>query len=635
MSEKQPHAHSVLPTSTKDAAESHVGVTSTGADHQDSNVVGHARRHRRRLVKFLKLSFVAFAVYTLFLKASNNNDNDNDNDHDHDHDDGGRKFPLWPKRRGGCHGRKDQKSKYTFESHFQKNVDKLIAGSLESSIVWDRLAEMTDTYGNRIAGSEALEKSIDWIVEKIKADGLSVTTEEVIVDDWQRNQESLVFLSPTRGPVKLHMLGLGFSPATPSDDQGHNPGLKAEVIVATSKDQFDQLAAAGQLAGRIVLFNKPFESYNSDVVFRSMAATWAQEHGALAVLVRSIGPLSLQSPHTGNQYAASIPAASVSVEDAELLARVLKRHQENPQQFPDWPQVHLTMNAKLALKSKVSRNIIVELKGREKPEEVVVIGGHIDSWDVGSGAVDDGAGCFIAWETLRQLSKLDQPPRRTVRTVFWTSEENGSPGGRVYAANHPETNTSRHVFAFESDNGVFDPYGIKFTAGRHVQENPEKFNSVEFLQAAGETFLGARKDLGYRGAGSVVLPDGGGADIAPLCKQGVACAHFTPADPFPLPYSTSPYYIKGTGDDEENKRHDHHHKHHRHGRRHHGHDHDDGDDDDNDDVDPPRRPVDSGYFYYHHTEADSVGAFTPDQVKNSAAVMAVWTYITAESLVEL
>lgn len=414
-------------------------------------------------------------------------------------------------------------------------------------------------------------------------------------------------------------------------------GLVAEVIVVSSKEEVDALGAAGELKGRIVLYNKPYKTYGGDVVLRTRGAVWAQEHGAVGVLVRSVGPLSLQSTHTGNSDAANIPAASVSIEDAQLLTRVLKRHQQDPEQFPEWPKVRLAMNAKTALKSKVSRNIIVELKGREAPEEVVVIGGHIDSWDVGSGAVDDGAGCFIAWETLRQLSKLDRPPRRTVRVVFWTSEENGSPGGRVYAANHPETNTTRHVFAFESDNGVFDPYGIKFTAGRQSQEGGEgeaKFNSYDFLTAAGEHFLGSRKDLSYAGAGKYVMSGGIGADIAPLCRQGVACAEFTPADPFPLPYSTSPYYIKPESSLDSNKdgleetprkhRHGHHHRH-----------HDDNIGDDNASLDPPRRPVDSGYFYYHHTEADTMSAFTADQVKNSAAVMAIWTYIVAESQVEL
>ncbi|KAF9191823.1 hypothetical protein BGZ51_006707 [Haplosporangium sp. Z 767] len=629
--------YSLLPTSAEKADTSPLSspptaVTDAGSTNDATMTQQEAAAlYRRKLRGAIYLFSVALFFFLFAWSAVMEDDDDNLTKHY-------RKL-RHKQHAGGCRGKKTQD--FTFESHMQAYVDQLIAGSLESSIVWDRLAEMTDTYGNRIVGSEALEKSIDWIVEKIKADGLDVTTEEVVVDSWQRNEESLYFLSPTRGPVKLHMLGLGFSAPTPDPKNG----LVAEIIVVSSKDEFDQLAEAGQLKGRIVLFNKPFESYGADVVFRSKGAIWAQEHGAVAVLVRSIGPLSLQSTHTGASTAAKIPAASVSVEDAQFLARSLKRHQENPKEFPEWPKVRLTMSATTALKSKVSRNIIVELKGRETPEEVVVVGGHIDSWDVGSGAVDDGAGCFIAWETLRQLSKLDQPPRRTVRAVFWTSEENGSPGGRVYAANHPETNTTRHVFAFESDNGVFDPYGISFTEGRRAAEDP-KVNSFAFMAAAGEHFLGSRDDLGYAGAGQYVLPNGSGADIAPLCKQGVACAQFTPADPFPLPYSTSPYYIqKQDGQDDEEVKHDrkgraHHHGHHhgphmqkyrhKHHRKHHRHG-----DNVNMDQDPPRRPVDSGYFYYHHTEADTMGAFTPDQVKNSAAVMAVWTYIAAESRVEL
>ncbi|KAF9986761.1 hypothetical protein BGZ75_001477 [Mortierella antarctica] len=619
MSEKK--QYSLLPTTAEDAGDS------TTAEQQQHQQQDAKALHRRKLrMGFYKLSLFVLAFYLFFWVLVDVDD--------HDPDDGSR-----PRHRHHRHGkkvkdRKKRPSKYAFESHVQANVDTLIAGSLESSIVWDRLAEMTDTFGNRVAGSEALEKSIDWIVERLKADGLSVTTEDVVVDDWQRNQESLYFLSPTRGPVKLHMLGLGFSVPTPDPKNG----LKAEIIVVTSKQQLDQLGESGHLKGRIVLFNKPFESYSTDVVFRVQGAIWAQEYGAVAVLVRSIGPLSLQSTHTGSSTAAKIPAASISIEDAQLLDRSLKRHQQDPAQFPDWPKVHLTMSATTHLQSKISRNIIAELKGRETPNEIVVIGGHIDSWDVGSGAVDDGAGCFIAWEALRQLSKLDQPPRRTVRTVFWTSEENGSPGGRVYAANHPETNTTRHVFAFESDNGVFDPYGISFTPGQLATEKETR--SFDFLQAAGNQFLGSRKDLGYAGAGRYVMPNGGGADINPLCKQGVACAHFIPADPFPKPYSTSPYFIQENEDEDEDdqsrRRRKHHRKHHKHGRRHHHHDDDDEDEDEDDEsIDPPRRPVDHGYFYYHHTEADSMGAFTPDQVKSSAAVMAVWTYIAAETQHEL
>ncbi|KAF9571372.1 hypothetical protein EC968_000688 [Mortierella alpina] len=628
MSEKK--QYSLLPTTAEDADATAAIAALADAERQQKAA------HRRKLrMGFYKLSLFVLAFYLFFWVLVDVDD--------HDHDDSGSRH----RHRHNRHHReakkvkdhKNRPSKFAFESHMQADVDALIEGSLESSIVWDRLAEMTDTFGNRVAGSEALEKSIDWIVERLRADGLSVTTEDVVVDDWQRNQESLYFLSPTRGPVKLHMLGLGFSVPTPDPKNG----LKAEIMVVSSKDQLDELGQAGQLQGRIVLYNKPFESYSTDVVYRVNGAIWAQDYGAVAVLIRSVGPLSLQSTHTGSSTVAKIPAASISIEDAQFLDRSLQRHLQNPDQFPEWPKVHLTMSATTKLQSKISRNIIAELKGRETPEEIVVIGGHIDSWDVGSGAVDDGAGCFIAWETLRQLSRLDRPPRRTVRTVFWTSEENGSPGGRVYAANHPESNTTRHVFAFESDNGVFDPYGIKFTPGRLATEKDSR--SFEWMQAAGNQFLGSRKDLGYRGAGRHVMPDGGGADIAPLCKQGVACAHFIPADPFPKPYSTSPYYIQEKKEkekeeeDEPRRHHKHHRKHHNKHGRHHHHDNDDDDDDHEDDgedrSDPPRRPVDHGYFYYHHTEADSMSAFTPDQVKNSAAVMAVWTYIAAETQLEL
>ncbi|KAF9574835.1 hypothetical protein EC968_005313 [Mortierella alpina] len=497
---------------------------------------------------------------------------------------------------------------YTRKYHLdamKPDVDRLVAGSLESSIVWDRLAEMTDTYGPRLVGSEALEKSIDWIVDKVKEDNLSVTTEDVVVDYWQRHEESLHFLSPTRGPLKMHILGLGYSVSTPDPVRG----LEAEIIVAHSKEELVRLGEAGQIKGRIVLWNQPYRGYGKDVLFRASGALWAQEYGASASLVRSLGPLSLQTPHTGGAWPADIPMASISAEDADLLERSLERHLRDPTKFKEWPRVRLIMGATTERNARVSRNIIIELKGRERPEEIVVVGGHIDSWDVGAGAVDDGAGCFIAWETIRQLSLLGRPPRRTVRVVFWTSEESTSVGGVVYAKNHPESDSGRHVFAFESDAGVFDPYGIAYSPGRDSQKD-----AFEVMTHAGSYFLGGRKDLGYTGAGHHVLPNGEGADIDPLCKQGVGCAMFTPADPFPLPYPTSPYATEESIEafkrlEQQMRR---------------GSSREDG-----------RRPVDSGYYYYHHTDADTMGVFTPDQLKRSAAAMAIWTYIAAEVQIEL
>ncbi|KAG0092660.1 hypothetical protein BGZ93_008224 [Podila epicladia] len=506
--------------------------------------VATRRRHRFQ-IGFFKLCLVGVVVYALLWPTP-------------DLEDGEKRAGRRP---GHVNRRPKNMPPFSFEKHMQGDVEKIIAGSLESNIVWDRLAEMTDTYGHRLVGSDALEKSIDWILAKAKADNLSVTTESVTVDYWQRNQE-------------------------------------------------------------IVLWNKKFESYNIDAIFRVQGAVWAQEHGAVASLARSAASLSLQSPHTGAAQPAKIPMASISAEDADLLERALKRHQKDPQVFSDWPKVKLTMGATTELDARVSRNIIFELKGRERPDEVVLVGGHIDSWDVGVGALDDGAGCFIAWETIRQLSRLERPPRRTVRVVFWTSEENTAVGGRVYAKNHPETSDERHVFAFESDMGVFDPYGIAYTPGLH-DDDSVAVSSTQYLEAAGHFFLGSRNDLGYPGAGKHVLPRGFGEDIEPICDRGVACVEFISADPFPQPYSTSPWVVPEPEAPKEGgkKKHDHgrrkHHKHH-----------------DNNKKQEARRPLDSGYFYYHHTEADSMSVFTPQQLKTSAAVMAVWTYIAAESEID-
>ncbi|KAG0258379.1 hypothetical protein DFQ27_004667 [Actinomortierella ambigua] len=664
MDEKLPR-YSPLPTHDSEERGAEKDLT-----HNPNTAADTRKRHQR--LGFLKLCFILFAFFMLLSAIKDNDNNDDD----------GQKSEKGHHHRHHHHGKHRlpkhlRKYRAKFEEHMQANVDQLVESSLKTEIVWDRLAEMTDTFGARLVGTPALEKSIDWILEQVKADNLSVTTEEVVVDYWERNEESLYFLSPTRGPVQLHMLGLGFSAPTPAN------GLEAEIIVATSKEELDQLGQQGLVKGKIVLLNKPYEAYEVDYIFRTQGPTWAASHGAAAVLVRAVTGFSLQTPHTGTSNPAGIPAATISIEDASLLARSLQRHQANPEKYPDWPRVRLTMNAKTEFKNRKSRNVIIELKGREIPNEVVVVGGHIDSWDVGVGAVDDGIGCFIAWETLRQLSQLPQAPRRTVRAVFWTSEENGSPGGRVYAENHPETSESRHVFAFESDNGVFDPYGIRFTPGqkkpdaekplnkrgdchsdknndgddddndlligqefddwsvvraptggakhgkkdkknkKHKHSNPHDeivdFSSFEYLVAAGQHYLGSRTEFAFPGAGQYVEKDGSGADINPLCHKGVACAHFLPADPFPEHYPSSPYSLKRgvastTTAAAARARHN----------------SNDGPLTSN----PHRRPIGSGYFYYHHTDADTMDAFTPQQAQQSAAVMAVWTYIAAESLVE-
>jgi carboxypeptidase Q len=259
------------------------------------------------------------------------------------------------------------------------------------------------------------------------------------------------------------MLGLGLSVGTPPG------GITAPVVVVTS---FEDLARRGDaVKGKIVLFDVPFTQYEATRVYRSTGANAAAKQGAVAMLLRSVASFSINSPHTGTlsydttlsrgrgtssaaQSARRIPAAAITVEDAELLHRMQNRGEPIT--------VRLVMNAR-TLPLAPSRNVVAELRGREKPDEVVVIGGHIDSWDVGQGAMDDAGGVVAAWEALRLMKSLGLRPRRTVRVVGWTDEESSGRGGLAYRAAH-EADMNRHVFALESDNGVFRPYGITVVA---------------------------------------------------------------------------------------------------------------------------------------------------------------------------
>ena len=263
--------------------------------------------------------------------------------------------------------------------------ERLIDGALKDSAAWNRLALLADTFGNRPTGSARLEHAIDWIVEQMKKDGLdNVHTEPVTVSHWERGAESAVLLSPRLDT--LHMLGLGKSVGTPKG------GITAPVLVV--KDFADLRAHAADAKGKIVLFDfpfsttkRPFEAYGEAVAYRGVGADSAMQFGAVAVLVRSVTPMSLRTPHTGAlRYGDStrrIPAAAVSVEDAQMLHRMQDRGQK--------VEVRLTMGARF-LPMTQSRNVVAEVRGTERPDEVIVLGGHIDSWDVGSGAMDDGGG---------------------------------------------------------------------------------------------------------------------------------------------------------------------------------------------------------------------------------------------------
>lgn len=327
-------------------------------------------------------------------------------------------------------------------------ANKLIDAALGDTVAFTRLGEFVDTFGSRLSGTRSLETAIDWTLEKMKRDGLeNVHGETVMVPHWVRGNESAEMIAPRF--ERLRMLGLGSSIGTPPD------GITAPVLIV---DSFDDLAKRVEEAkGKIVLFDVPFVSYPETVRYRVTGAVAAAKVGAVASLVRSIASFSIASPHTGNMRYDStvkrIPSAAISSEDASLLHRIMARGQP--------PVLRLTMEA-TTLPDAVSRNVIAELRGREFPEEVVLLGGHIDSWDVGQGAMDDAGGMVAAWEAVRLMKVLGLRPRRTVRVVAWTNEENGGRGNLGYRDSHLAA-LSRHVLAIESDNGVFRPSGFRFS----------------------------------------------------------------------------------------------------------------------------------------------------------------------------
>jgi carboxypeptidase Q len=379
---------------------------------------------------------------------------------------------------------------------------KLIAASQGSDFAWQRLAEVTDLYGHRLSGSVGLERAIDWAVAEMKKDGLdNVRKERVMVPKWVRGRESLMLVEPV--PQPLVMLGLGNSVGTGPE------GITADVIVLKNFDDLDK--RAGDVKGKIVLFNVPFTNYGETVQYRTTGPSRAVRHGAVAMLVRAVGPTGLRTPHTGSTtYAAdapSIPAAAIPAEDAERFQRLQNRGVRI--------RVTLTMDAHFEADAE-SFNVVGELTGRELPNEVVVMGGHWDSWDVGVGATDDGGGCVVTWEALRLMKSLGLRPRRTVRVVLWTNEENGMRGGNGYRDQHM-AELKNHVMMLESDGGVFDPAGFGFTG-------PDGARRTVTAIAGLLKSLGADK----------IEAAGGGADIGPsVAAAGIpAMSHLVSGDYF-------------------------------------------------------------------------------------------------------
>ena len=421
-------------------------------------------------------------------------------------------------------------------NEYREAADRIITAAMADSAAYKRLTVLVDRFGPRLSGSINLESALDWILEEMNRDGLeNVRGEPVMVPHWVRGDESVELLTP-RSRI-LPMTGLGGSIGTPPQ------GITAEVLVVDSWEELE--ARAEEARGKIVLFDPDWVNYGVTGAYRRRGAIAAAKAGAVASLIRSATPYSIQTPHTGGmsyeEGVPKIPHAALTPEDARMLHRMQDRGER--------VSVRLKMEAQ-TLPDAPSRTVIAEIRGRDLPDEVVVLGGHIDSWDVGQGAMDDGGGSVAAWEAVRLMQRLGMRPRRTVRVVLWTNEENGLRGGNGYRDRHADE-LDQHVLAMESDGGVFKPSGFGFTGSDAAYAVVSEVGSLLDRIEAGTISRG-----------------GGGADIGPIMREGVP----------------------GMGLQ----------------------------------VDGTR------YFWYHHTDADTIDKLDPEEMARCVAAMAVMAYVVAD-----
>jgi len=388
---------------------------------------------------------------------------------------------------------------------YRDTANKLIDAALASSTGLNRLEYLCYRIGSRLSGSRALDEAISWALPMMDSSGLeNVHSIPVTVPHWVRGAESAQMLEPLEKPI--FMLGLGGSIGTPKD------GITADIVAVSSFDELEKLGRS-KVAGRIVVFDAPFVSYDETVAYRTSGASRAARLGAVAVLVRSITPRSLRDPHTGAlNYTTTdvqIPAAAISVEDAIYLHRLY--------QTGGRASVHLSMEAHSEGDAE-SADVMGEITGRELPNEVVVLGGHLDSWDVGQGAHDDGGGAMAALEAVALMKKLGLRPRRTIRVVLWTNEENGGRGGVAYR-DWANARKEKHVAAIEMDGGAESPIGFDLSVGprppRGAAKPAASTTSPTFVRAAAIGELLKRINAGK------IMPGEGESDIAPLMNDGV------------------------------------------------------------------------------------------------------------------
>ena len=394
----------------------------------------------------------------------------------------------------------------SFSPQTLSELKQLQRAALSSDYAYEQVAHLANNIGPRLSGSVQADKAVEYVSAELKNVGCEVTLEKVMVPHWVRGEETGMLVQfPGQAEnvtQKIVLCALGPSVATPRQ------GLTAELVMAETMDDLKTLSR-DKVVGKIVLFNHSFDkqmaavgrgsdAYNQAVVYRADGPATAARQGAVACLVRSVGGADYRLPHTGQtKYVDGvdkIPAAAVTAEDADLIASLVK-------QGPVKMRLVLTPQT---LPEAESHNVIGAVRGREHPEQIVIVSGHLDSWDLGTGAIDDGAGVAVSMQVANLLTKLHLRPKRTIRVIAWMSEENGSAGGKQYAADHG-AEMAKHFAAIETDLGAGHPTGV------YIRGRPE----TKDILAPVATILQES------GAGALAATEHSGSDIEPLEKAGV------------------------------------------------------------------------------------------------------------------
>jgi carboxypeptidase Q len=377
------------------------------------------------------------------------------------------------------------------------------AAALNDDYAYREVTHLTENIGPRPSGSPQARAASEYVAAELRQLGLEVRLQPVMVSHWVRGAETAALVEyPGMVPgttQKIVLTALGGSSPTPAD------GLTADVVTVNT---FDELQALGhdKVAGKIVLFNEIFDkqkaaagfafaSYGEAVRYRGAGAKAAADLGAVAALVRSLGNADYRLPHTGYSFPAGIPAGAVTAEDTDLIVHLASQGKV---------RMHLTLTPQ-KLPDETGYNVVADLKGSEHPEQIVVVSGHLDSWDLGTGAIDDGAGVVIAMETAEILQRLHLPPARTLRVIAWMDEETGGAGSKAYSGEY-SADFVRHVAAIESDAGAAHPVGFD------VKATPAAVEALRPVQ-------GVLQSIGATVFQSSSYPPG--ADIAAMSDYGV------------------------------------------------------------------------------------------------------------------